>query len=198
MNLQFFFGFAGHVERETPCAALQEARWEIKLGGLEKAKEGAANTTPPLASYLATAADHKNDIYICIYIYVYIYMYIYIYVYIYICIYIYMEALHIGYLVRFVRFKHKDYKIFSKAVILKNPCRPSKNIEERMAKACRLIFAACGTSWHSGLIGKYAIASVAFLDHSASFRLRIGVTSGTHIWIKPVVRLMITWAMKQA
>ena len=27
--------------------------------------------------------------------------------------------------------------------------------EERMAKACRVIFAACGTSWHSGLIGKY-------------------------------------------
>lgn len=33
--------------------------------------------------------------------------------------------------------------------------------EERMAKACRLIFAACGTSWHSGLIGKYAATSVA-------------------------------------
>ena len=32
--------------------------------------------------------------------------------------------------------------------------------EERMAKACRLIFAACGTSWHSGLIGKYAATSV--------------------------------------
>ena len=32
-----------------------------------------------------------------------------------------------------------------------------------MAKACRLIFAACGTSWHSGLIGKYAIASVALI-----------------------------------
>ena len=71
-----------------------------------------------------------------------------------------------------VRFKHKDYKI-SKPWFF-NPCRPSKKIEERMANACRLIFAACGTSWHSGLIGKYAIASVAVLDHSASFRLRIG------------------------
>ena len=27
--------------------------------------------------------------------------------------------------------------------------------EERMANASRLIFAACGTSWHSSLIAKY-------------------------------------------
>jgi len=72
-----------------------ETRWEIKLGGLEKAKEGAANTTPPL---------------------------------------------------------------------------------ERMAKACRLIFAACGTSWHSGLIGKYAFEKLAGVraevEYASEFRYR--------------------------
>lgn len=30
-----------------------------------------------------------------------------------------------------------------------------------MANACRIIFAACGTSWHSGLIGKYAFEQLA-------------------------------------
>eukprot|EP00434_Breviolum_minutum_P008929 symbB.v1.2.007867.t1/scaffold448.1/size203282/19 len=70
-------------------------RWEIKLGGLEKAKEGAADTTSPL---------------------------------------------------------------------------------ERMAKACRLIFAACGTSWHSGLIGKYAFEKLAGVraevEYASEFRYR--------------------------
>lgn len=70
-------------------------RWEIKLGGLEKAKEGALNPQSPL---------------------------------------------------------------------------------ERMANACRFIFAACGTSWHSGLIGKYAFEKLAGVraevEYASEFRYR--------------------------
>mmetsp|Transcript_25349 Transcript_25349/g.58755 ORF Transcript_25349/g.58755 Transcript_25349/m.58755 type:complete len:647 (+) Transcript_25349:43-1983(+) len=47
---------------------------------------------------------------------------------------------------------------------------------ERMASASRLIFAACGTSWHSSLIAKYAFEKLAGMaaevEYASEFRYR--------------------------
>mmetsp|Transcript_46962 Transcript_46962/g.102142 ORF Transcript_46962/g.102142 Transcript_46962/m.102142 type:complete len:642 (-) Transcript_46962:107-2032(-) len=51
-----------------------------------------------------------------------------------------------------------------------------KSALARMAGAKRIIIAACGTSWHSGLIGKYAIEVLAKLpvevEYASEFRYR--------------------------
>jgi glucosamine--fructose-6-phosphate aminotransferase (isomerizing) len=51
-----------------------------------------------------------------------------------------------------------------------------KSALEKMAAAKRIIICACGTSWHSGLIGKYAIESLAEVpvevEYASEFRYR--------------------------
>jgi glucosamine--fructose-6-phosphate aminotransferase (isomerizing) len=51
-----------------------------------------------------------------------------------------------------------------------------KSVLERMAAAKRIIICACGTSWHSGLIGKYAMESLAEIpvevEYASEFRYR--------------------------
>jgi len=59
--------------------------------------------------------------------------------------------------------------------------------EERFVNANRLIIAACGTSWHSGLIGEYLIEDLAHLsvevEYASEFRYRNPVIRDTDIVI---------------
>lgn len=51
-----------------------------------------------------------------------------------------------------------------------------RNALERMASASRIIVCACGTSWHSGMIAKYALETLAQLpcevEYASEFRYR--------------------------
>ena len=46
--------------------------------------------------------------------------------------------------------------------------------EERLVSAKRLIFVACGTSWHAGLVGEYLIEEIARIpvevEYASEFR----------------------------
>merc|ERR1711988_1367003 len=58
---------------------------------------------------------------------------------------------------------------------------------EKMSKAKRIIVAACGTSWHSGLIAKYAFESLAQLptevEYASEFRYRRPLLSSEDVII---------------
>ena len=51
-----------------------------------------------------------------------------------------------------------------------------KNYEEKLLNANRLIFVACGTSWHAGLVGEYLFEEIARIpvevDYASEFRYR--------------------------
>merc|ERR1711988_2004094 len=58
---------------------------------------------------------------------------------------------------------------------------------EKMAKSKRIIVCACGTSWHSGLIAKYAFESLAQLptevEYASEFRYRRPLLSSEDVII---------------
>mmetsp|Transcript_2462 Transcript_2462/g.5318 ORF Transcript_2462/g.5318 Transcript_2462/m.5318 type:complete len:649 (+) Transcript_2462:95-2041(+) len=62
-----------------------------------------------------------------------------------------------------------------------------KSYIERMAAAKRIIICACGTSWHSGLIGKYALESLAEMpvevEYASEFRYRKPLLSSEDVVI---------------
>ena len=51
-----------------------------------------------------------------------------------------------------------------------------KNYEEKLLNANRLIFVACGTSWHAGLVGEYLFEEIARIpvevEYASEFRYR--------------------------
>ena len=51
-----------------------------------------------------------------------------------------------------------------------------KNYEEKLINANRLIFVACGTSWHAGLVGEYLFEEIARIpvevEYASEFRYR--------------------------
>lgn len=59
--------------------------------------------------------------------------------------------------------------------------------KEKFQKASRIIITACGTSWHAGLIGKYAIEEFAQIpvevEYSSEFRYRNPVIHSTDVVI---------------
>lgn len=59
---------------------------------------------------------------------------------------------------------------------LEGECYGGQNALQKMASAKRLIVCACGTSWHSGLIAKYALESLAHIpvevEYASEFRYR--------------------------
>lgn len=51
-----------------------------------------------------------------------------------------------------------------------------RNVEEKLKNARRLIFVACGTSWHAGLVGEYLLEDLARIpvevEYASEFRYR--------------------------
>jgi glucosamine--fructose-6-phosphate aminotransferase (isomerizing) len=69
----------------------------------------------------------------------------------------------------------------------KGPDGKPQSALERMASARRLIVCACGTSWHSGLIFKYALESLAKVpvevEYASEFRYRRPLVSSSDVLI---------------
>ena len=48
-----------------------------------------------------------------------------------------------------------------------------KNYEEKLLNANRLIFVACGTSWHAGLVGEYLFEEIARIPVEVEYALSL-------------------------
>ena len=62
-----------------------------------------------------------------------------------------------------------------------------KNYEEKLLNANRLIFVACGTSWHAGLVGEYLFEEIARIpvevEYASEFRYRNPIISENDVVI---------------
>ena len=56
-----------------------------------------------------------------------------------------------------------------------------KNYEEKLINANRLIFVACGTSWHAGLVGEYLFEEIARIPVEVEYASEFRSVSYTHL-----------------